>query len=142
MNKPINTELLNEKILKSKDIHQFIQQNENNIKADSFADQLYLHIQQQNLKNTTFFAQSGLSESYGYQLLNGKRQPSRDKILQCALGLSLSVSEVNRLLKLAEKSELYVKNIRDAIIIFSLNQKKTLIDANTYLQEEGCDILE
>jgi hypothetical protein len=46
------------------------------------------------------------------------------------------------MLKLAEKSQLYVKNKRDAIIIFALNKKLSMIELNELLFEEGCEILE
>lgn len=142
MDKKTNTEILNEKILKSNNIREFLDNNKDAINTASFADALYSFITIKNLKNSDFFRASDLSESYGYQLLNGKRQPSRDKVIQCSLGLSLSVAETNTLLKLAEKSELYVRNKRDAIILYSLNNQLSLIQSNMLLDEENEKVIQ
>ena len=50
---------------------------------------------------------SQIERTYGHQLFNGTRRPSRDKVLQLALGLGLSVDETQRLLRAAGKSPLY-----------------------------------
>ncbi len=138
----IKTELLNEKLLKSSNIKDFIRSNEKHIRVDSFNNYLYDLLQDSGLKNTELFARAGMSESYGYQLLNGKRQPSRDKAIQLSFGFPLSIEQTNTLLKLSGKNELYVKNIRDAIILFALNNKFSLIAVNELLDDEGFEILE
>lgn len=141
MDKNTTTEFLNSKIANSRDIKNFIRTHEHSIKTDTYHDYLHQLIESRHMKNTEFFMLAGLSESYGYQLLNGKRQPSRDKVIQSGFGLSLDVQTVNRLLKLSEKSELYVKNMRDAILIFSLSNQLSLIEVNQLLDEEGYDLL-
>ena len=138
----VNTEFLNEKLLESTDIRDFIEHHNANLRMDSFHHFLYDLIEKSERKNAEIFSHANLSESYGYQLLNGTRQPSRDKIIQLAFGFPLGISETNILLKLAEKSQLYVKNKRDAIIIFALNNKLSLIALNELLFDEACEIIE
>jgi len=138
----IKTEILNDKLFKSRDFKEFIKNNEEHIRTDSFNHFLYDLISHSGLKNSELFARSGMSESYGYQLLNGNRQPSRDKIIQLAIGLKLSVEKTNQMLRLAEKGELYVKNKRDAVVMFSLVNTYSIIDTNTLLEEENCTLLE
>ena len=82
--KKVNTEFLNEKLLESTDIKDFIERHSDNLRVDSFHNFLYDLIEKSGKKNSEIFSHSSLSESYGYQLLNGKRQPSRDKIIQLA----------------------------------------------------------
>lgn len=138
----VNTEFLNEKLLESSDIKEFIDEHSGSLQMDSFHHYLYALIEKSGYKNSLIFSRANLSESYGYQLLSGKRQPSRDTIIQLAFGFPLSIYETNMLLKLSEKSQLYVKNKRDAIIIFALNNKLTLINLNELLYDEGCEIIE
>lgn len=138
----VNTEFLNEKLLESTDIKNFLENNTENFRMDSFHHFLYDLIEKSGRKNSEIFSHANLSESYGYQLLNGTRQPSRDKIIQLAIGFPLTINETNIMLKLAEKSQLYVKNKRDAIIIFALNTKLSMVELNALLFEEGCEILE
>jgi transcriptional regulator with XRE-family HTH domain len=96
-------------------------------------------VEAKGLKISECLRNSQINESYGYQLFNGKRQPSRSKVIQLALGLSLTLEETNRLLKLAEKSELYVKDQRDAVVMFALNKKWTLYDTEALLIERGLE---
>lgn len=138
----IKTELLNDKLVKAKDFKTFLQSNEKHIRLDDFHHCLYDLIQNSGLKNSELFLNAGISESFGYQLLNGKRQPSRDKVLQLGIGLKLSIEKTNVLLKLAEKSELYVKNKRDAVVMFALNNHFNYIEVNELLEEEACDLFE
>lgn len=137
-----NTEVLNKKILKSTNIKEFIREHKESIRKSEFHHHLYALLEEKEIKNSELFNRSNLSESYGYQLINGKRQPSRNKVLQIALGLNLNIHESNQLLKLAEKSALYVKDKRDAIIIYALNNDLSLFDTNDILYEENCDLLD
>lgn len=139
--KTIKTEILNDKLLKTTDFKEFLKENSEHLRIDSFNHFLYDLILASKMKNTELFSKSNMSESYGYQLLNGNRLPSRDKVLQLAIGLSLDIEKTNQMLRLAEKSELYVKNKRDAVIMFSIVNKLSIIDTNELLNEEKHDLL-
>ena len=62
---------------------------------------------------------------YGYQIFDGSKTPSRDKVIAIALAMQLTLDEANRLLHLSNNGILYPKIKRDSIIIFGLenNQK-------------------
>ena len=77
--------------------------------------------------------QAGLDQSYGYKIFRGQHLPSRDIIIKLALVLRLNLTETQRLLKLGQVNELYPRNERDAIIIFCLNQKKSLTETDEEL---------
>ena len=139
---PIKTELLNDRLLKSDNFKDFYEEHRTQIRIDSFNHCLYDLIQDSGLKNAQVFLAADMSESYGYQLLSGKRQPSRDTVLRLGFGLNLSIEQTNTLLKLAEKSELYVKNKRDAIIMFALNNHYSILQVNTLLEDEEADLLD
>ena len=133
------TEILAERLINSPDIDSFLDAHKKKIDAVSFHDFLYKLVEAKGLKISECLRNSQINESYGYQLFNGKRQPSRSKVIQLALGLSLTLEETNRLLKLAEKSELYVKDQRDAVVMFALNKKWTLYDTEALLIERGLE---
>ena len=67
---------------------------------------------------------SGIERSYYYQIMKGKRHPSRDKILRLCIG------------------PLYPKSRRDIIITVAINQSTTVIDTNLLLFEYGEKALE
>lgn len=74
-----------------------------------------------------------VSKSYGYQILRGERGPGRDILLRTALSLGLSLKEAQRLLAVGGCGALYPRVRRDAAVIFALNQKMTLLQAEELL---------
>ncbi len=74
-----------------------------------------------------------VSKSYGYQILRGERVPGRDILLRTALALGLSLKETQRLLAVGGCGALYPRVRRDAAVIFALNQKMTLLQAEELL---------
>lgn len=74
-----------------------------------------------------------VSKSYGYQILRGERVPGRDILLRTALSLGLSLKETQRLLAVGGCGALYPRVRRDSAVIFALNQKMTLLQAEELL---------
>lgn len=68
-------------------------------------------------------ASAGIQRNYGYQILDGRRHPARDKVLSLCLALTLDVTETQRALTLTQNGQLYSKNRRDSILIFALEKK-------------------
>lgn len=75
--------------------------------------------------------------TYGYQILNGHKTPSRDKLLQICAGNKFTLDETNRALTLGQLGVLYPKDPRDSIIIYVLNRGLGLINGNIILDEHG-----
>lgn len=133
-------ELLNE-IQNSREIEKFIEQN-----SSEFADApLHEHIcdiiKEKELKKSKVVAGAGLNRIYGYQILAGKRMPSRDKLIALGFGLHLKLDEMNDLLRYGGYSPLYARNKRDAVIIFALANGKSIFIANEMLFDNGFEIL-
>lgn len=85
--------------------------------------------------------QSGIDRTYGHQLFNGTRKPSRDKVIQLAFGFRLDVAGTQELLKYARQTALYPKIKRDAIILRCLNENKDVIETQSILQALGSTLL-
>ena len=85
---------------------------------------------------------SGIERSYYYQIMKGKRHPSRDKILRLCIGAGRTLRETTRALELSENAPLYPKSRRDIIITVAINQSTTVIDTNLLLFEYGEKALE
>ena len=64
---------------------------------------------------------ASIERTYGHQLFNGTRKPSRDKVIQLAFGFGLDVEGTQHLLRIAQKSPLYPRIKRDAAILYCLN---------------------
>lgn len=81
-----------------------------------------------------------LERTYGYQLFNGTRRPTRNFLLRLALLLRLSERETQRLLKIAGRTPLYARNRRDAAVLYGLTHGLTAEETGELLEklkEEG-----
>ena len=77
---------------------------------------------------------SAIERTYGHQIFNGTRKPSRDKVIQLAFGLKLDVDGTQRLLQIAQKNLLYPKIKRDAAIIYCIHHQKDVFETQSVLQ--------
>lgn len=107
------------------------------ITSRSAAEYLNYLLDKKGLKRAAVIKAAGLNETFGYQIFKGERQGSRNKMLQLAFAMQLSLTETNRLLQAARVNELYPKDRRDAIIIFCLDKGYTLREAECELYRFG-----
>ena len=82
-----------------------------------------------------------IDRTYGYQIFNGTRTPSRDKIIMLAFGFSLSLEETQKLLKVAQKSVLYPKIKRDAVCIFAISKHMNVMQLQELLSSVDLPLL-
>ncbi len=134
MNEPLTEELL-EELLSSPDPAKFI--NNNNISTRSLSEYLQQLLKEKGLERVKVIHEAGLNETFGYQIFTGARNASRNKILQIAFAMKLSLKETDRLLQAGGVNELYCKNRRDAIIIFALQEGYSLQKADEELYRFG-----
>lgn len=80
-----------------------------------------------------------IDRNYGYQIFNGKRVPTRNLIIRMALMLKLDVEQTDYLLKLAEKPMLYVRNVVDARVFYSIKHQMDYEKAITFIWD-GNDV--
>lgn len=64
-----------------------------------------------------------IDRNYGYQVFNGKRIPTRNLLIRLALMLELDIEQTDYLLKLAGKPMLYVRNVVDARVFYSIKHQ-------------------
>lgn len=93
-------------------------------------------------KKSDIIKNADIYRTYGYEILSGKKLPSRDKLIKFGLGNGFSLKETNRSLTLGKLGILYAKNPRDSIIIFSINNKLSIVDVNIILYENNFEALQ
>ncbi len=109
---------------------------------DSFAQYFNEYIGENGLVLSEIIDRSGISRNYAYNIVNGTRNPSRDKIIALCIGAGMNVSTCNRALKIAKEGALYPKDERDAHIIIGINSGITkVIDINIVLEQAGLQSL-
>lgn len=118
----------------------------NNLKAGSgyrnFAEYFNEYIVYKNLKFSEVMAKSGISRNYFYNILNGDRNPGRDKIIALCIGAGMNYDETNRALKIAGMGTLYPKNERDARIGIAINNRiSSVVELNLILEKNQLKLL-
>lgn len=133
--KKTTEELLN--ILKSKrNYDDFLKEQIDELYFASISEYLEILLAQKALKKSDVITKANLDKSYAYQIFNGnKTNPSRDKLIMLAFGMELNLDETRKLLKISNVSDLYIRNPRDAAIIFCIENKLDLIRTNEKLDE-------
>lgn len=115
----------------------FLLKNKKNMLAQTLPEYLSLLLKQKHLRRADVVRESHLDRTYVYQIFSGKKVPSRDKLLAIAFGLQLSTEEAQKMLKLSGNLELYVRDKRDAAILFAIQHGKSIDDANDLLDQLG-----
>lgn len=130
------TEDLIHELASGQDIAGYIRSN-----SEEFIDTpLHLHLKkllsEAGLKASQVADRSQKGE-YIYQVFRGTKHPGRDVLLSIALAMELGPDETARILRIARMPLLDARNRRDSILIFALQRKLTVPDANDLLYEFG-----
>ena len=98
-------------------------------------------LKEKNITLSNAFNSASMDDSYGRHLKRKDRKLNRNTILKLAFSIKLTLEETQNLLKYSSCSTLYAKNSRDKLIIFAINNKYSLIQANNLLNDLGYDLL-
>ena len=144
--KKLTDELLNE-LLDAPNIDGYIK--EHDFAAPSLSNYLKQLLQEKGLERSRVVRMADLNETFGYQIFTGARHPSRNKVLQIAFAMALTLKETNRALTAAGVSVLNCtltaagvsvlncRDRRDAIIIFCIDRGCSLQKVNEELYRFG-----
>ena len=134
MSEPLTEELLDE-LLSTSSIEEYLEQHEPC--SRTLAESLQQLLAEKGLERSRVVRMANLNDTFGYQIFQGTRHPGRDKVLQIAFAMALTLRETNRALTAAGASELYCKDRRDAIIIFCIDRGCSLQKVNEELYRFG-----
>lgn len=140
MLKKSTDEMLGE-LLKANNIEQYMKENEAYFVDLSVAAFLSEYITQKGLKKSAVIKDAEISEIFGFQVLSGARNPSRNTLLSLCIGAKMMVDEVQATLKVAGFAPLYPKSKRDSIILKGVANGKGVCDINNELYEHGEETL-
>ena len=101
--------------------------------SPDLSELLHLELEKSGLTRAELLRRSNLNPIYGYQILSGKRRPSRETLLCLCFGLGLCADETQNLLLHAGYAQLYIRNPRDSILFFALNNGLSLLACNQQL---------
>ncbi len=119
----------------------FYNENEDCMVSGSLCAYLAELLESKGIKKADAIRKSELSEVYAYQIFSGLRIPERKKLLSLAVGMGLTLSEVQTLLKHCSYAPLYAKCPFDCIVIYGICREMTVMDINSLLYEYGEETL-
>lgn len=118
-------------------LSDYYEKYENELYDIKLADYLELILKEKELKKADVIKNAQLERTYGYQLFNGTRTPSRNSLLCIGVGMKLNLDEMQALLKIAHQAPLYARDLRDSAIIYGINKKCNMTKMEELLIELG-----
>lgn len=127
------------KLLQNLNIEEFKKDESfREIKIQEYLDQL---LTQHGLTAKDIIIKLNMERSYTYQILKGRRNPTRKFLIRIALLCRLSLEETQHLLAVGNRPALYPRNRFDAMVIYGIQHNLTEEETNELLTELGEDTL-
>lgn len=130
------TENLWEDLRTAEDLSQFLTDNKEDFRKETVPDVLNELFRTKKISKAALAKRASMSEVYLHQVFAGQRNPSRNRLLCMCLGMSASLDETQKVLKLCGSAQLYIRNRRDVIISFGLLHGMSVQEVNDYLFNE------
>ncbi|MFQ8705827.1 MAG: hypothetical protein ACLR9T_07155 [Thomasclavelia sp.] len=108
----------------------------------NFVDYLEALMTHKNISKSSLINTANLHRTYAYQIFNGTKIPSRNKVIQLALAMQLDIRETNNLLSLSNNGYLYPKVKFDATILLALKNKYSVLETNLILEQYQLPLLD
>lgn len=136
-----NTSTLRKQLFRTNHLRGFLQQNAQAMDLPEFTEYLRGLCRERGLIPANIIRTACIDRTFGHQIFNGTRRPSRENVLRIAFSMRLSVEEAQRLLRLANRSALYPRLRRDAVLLYCLHHRMTLDQTQETLEEMGVTVL-
>lgn len=136
-----DTSKMLEELQQCSSFRKFYSENAEHIPTATLSEYLGQLLALHGLKKAEVIKKSELSEVYAYQIFSGLRVPERRKLLCLAVGMELTLDEVQKLLKCSGYAQLYAKNTFDCIVIFGICKSLGVPQINELLFDYGMETL-
>ena len=124
------TKDIEEELSKSTDFNEKLIENNT---PPKLCELLNDYIDKKKMTKAEVIRMLNIDRNYGYWILNGSRNPTRNCLIQLSLLLELNVEQINYLMRLAGKSPLYVRNAVDAKVFYAINHHMDYFDAIEFI---------
>lgn len=135
------TDEMMDKLLKANNIEEYIKENREAFVDLTVSDFLNEYINSKGLIKSHIIKAAEISDIFGFQVLSGARNPSRNTLLSLCIAMKMSLDEVQSTLKIAGFAPLYPKNKRDSIIILGISKGDAVCEINNKLYDNDEDTL-
>jgi len=88
-------------------------------------------------QNSDIINRADIGYTYFYDIINGKKKPSREKLIRLFVAMNLTIPDCQSALRIYCYSELYPKNKRDSVFIYAITHSYNINQLNELLKENG-----
>lgn len=128
-------------LIKINKLDSFLEKNKSDFNVPMFSDYISSLCDEKHIPAERIIKAADIDRSYGHQLFNGTRKPSRDNVIKLAIAFELDIDETQSLLQMAGKPALYPRIERDAAIIFAIGKKYDVQKVQELLFEHNLSLL-
>ena len=90
-----------------------------------------------SLKRNQVVHASRLNQTFAYQIISGSRHATRDKLIQLAFGMQLSIDDASELLERGGTNALSPRCRRDVLIAYALDRSLSVLECDDLLWLAG-----
>lgn len=108
----------------------------------TFSEYLNHILDAKHMSKAQVLSKTTIQRNYGYQIFDGSKVPNKDKVIQLSLGFGLDLRVTNNLLSLSNNGMLYPKVKRDALLIYCIENHKSVYETNECLMEYQLELLD
>lgn len=131
------TELLKELKRQSCSLPEYLSKHKESFVVEDIKNFWSNLIEEKKYSKSNIINKSDFSYCYFYDVINGRKMPTKDKVVRLALAMKMTVDECQQALKVSGRSALYPKIRRDSVLIYAIEQKMTIMQCNSLLEKYG-----
>lgn len=135
--KKVTDDLLGELKEKNTDIGEYISDNSGSFIEVNLSEFWENMLRKSEMQKSDVVNKADISYIYFYEILQGKKIPSKDKIVRIALALDMSLEECQQALTFCNQSRLYPRIKRDSCIIYAIEHKYNVLQLQDLLIKTG-----
>lgn len=126
---------MEKELSKSMELGTFLNEHKETFISYEVADVLNEVLQKKKVTKAEAARRAQMSDIYLFQIVGGRRRPSRDRMICICVGLGCSLEETRDVLRKCRFADLYARDRRDAVIMFALEHGWGLEKLNDALYE-------
>lgn len=120
-----------------KSVENYLNENKDELISINIKKMWSEFVKKSGISKTEIIDRSDCGYNYFYCIINGKKIPSRDKIIQLVIAMGLTIDDCQTALKYCGRSPLYPRVKRDSIIIFGIKNGQSIYQISNALVNNG-----
>ncbi len=133
--KDTKTDILNERLNEDISFTEFFEDNAKNFLDVPLCIYLKTLIEEKGFTKAGVIRDSGINRRFFFDILAGKRHPTRNYVLRILIALQIPLKNVQWLLRATGYAQLYARDRRDSLIIYCINHKIDVNECNIMLKK-------